>query len=128
MPVDAKNLLSGKKLYLFDMDGTIYCGGRLYPFTKELLETLRNTGRKYMYMTNNSATSVEDYIRKLAGMGIPAVKEEFITSAQATIQYLLKHHREKPLYLCGTRSICREFQAAGLKITRVPEQARAVVV
>ena len=53
------------KLYLFDMDGTLYLGNRLYPFTKELLATLRRAGKEYRFVTNNSSKSVEDYIKKL---------------------------------------------------------------
>ena len=68
--MDKNELLKSKKLYLFDMDGTLYLGDRLYDFTIELLETLKATGRKYLFMTNNSSKSVEDYIKKLAKLGI----------------------------------------------------------
>lgn len=36
------------RLYLFDMDGTIYLGDNLFPFTKELLKTIRETGNHYL--------------------------------------------------------------------------------
>ena len=75
-------------LYLFDMDGTLYLGDQLYDFTVELLETLKATGRKYLFMTNNSSKSVEDYIKKLEKLGIPAAREDFITSSQAMAYYL----------------------------------------
>ena len=39
-------------LFLFDMDGTLYLGNRLYPFTKELLQTIRSQGKRYLFMTN----------------------------------------------------------------------------
>ena len=41
------------KLFLFDMDGTLYLGNRLYDFTPELLQVIRETGRKYLFITNN---------------------------------------------------------------------------
>ena len=56
------NRIKEMKLFLFDMDGTLYLGDRLYPFTKELLQTIREKGGKYLFMTNNSSKSVEDYI------------------------------------------------------------------
>lgn len=34
------------------MDGTLYLGHQLYDFTIELLDTLKATGRKYLFMTN----------------------------------------------------------------------------
>ena len=90
-------LLKSIQLYLFDMDGTLYLGDRLFAFTRELLDTLRATGRRYLFMTNNSSKSVEDYIKKLEKLGIPALKEDFITSSQATAWYLQKHHPGKTL-------------------------------
>ena len=102
-----KQLVEKAKLYLFDMDGTLYLGDRLYDFTIELLAEIRRTGGKYLFMTNNSSKSVEDYIKKLAGMGIPATREDFMTSSQATAYYLKKHHWGKTLYVCGTRSLIR---------------------
>ena len=50
--------LTDIKLFLFDMDGTIYLGDRLFPFTKPLLARIRETGRQYMFLTNNSSKSV----------------------------------------------------------------------
>ena len=39
-------------LFLFDMDGTLYLGNRLFDFTKELLETIKSKGKRYMFITN----------------------------------------------------------------------------
>mgnify|MGYP002509103665 CR=1 FL=1 len=78
------------RLYLFDMDGTLYLGNRLYPFTIEMLETIKAHGAKYMFVTNNSSKSVNDYIKKLAKLGITAEYDDFLTSSQATAFYLKK--------------------------------------
>jgi len=43
-------LLKSIRLYLFDMDGTLYLGNRLYDFTLELLDTIKSTGRRYLFM------------------------------------------------------------------------------
>ena len=58
--MEKRELLRSMKLFLFDMDGTLYLGDRLYSFTIELLETIRKTGGKYLFMTNNSSKSVAD--------------------------------------------------------------------
>lgn len=115
--MDKNEALRSKKLYLFDQDGTLYLGDRLYEFTIPLLEKLKATGRKYMFMTNNSSKSVEDYIKKLEKMGICATREDFITSSQATAYYLKKHHPGKTLYVCGTRSLIRELEMEGFATT-----------
>ena len=121
-------ILQKTKLYLFDMDGTLYLGNRLYDFTIELLDTLKATGRKYLFMTNNSSKSVEDYIKKLAKLGIPAVREDFITSSQATAYYLKAHHRGQKLYVCGTESLKRELRSEGFTVTEELDQVQCIVM
>ena len=123
-----KDILKNIKLYLFDMDGTLYLGDRLYPFTKELLRTIRATGGKYLFMTNNSSKSVADYMKKLEKLGIAANREDFITSSQATAYYLNAHHWGKILYVCGTRSLIAELEGEGFAVTSDPEKAQCVVM
>lgn len=126
--MDKRELLRGKKLFLFDMDGTLYLGDQLYDFTIELLDTLKATGRKYLFMTNNSSKSVEDYIKKLKKLGITATREDFITSSQATAYYLKEHHWGEKLYVCGTKSLIRELEMEGFVTTELVEEAECIVM
>lgn len=126
--MDKNELLRGIRLYLFDMDGTLYLGDRLYDFTADLLKTLKATGRKYLFMTNNSSKSVEDYVVKLARLGISANREDFITSSQATAHYLKIHHPGKTLYVCGTRSLKKELEGEGFAVTERAEDAECIVM
>ena len=115
-------------LYLFDMDGTLYLGNRLYDFTKELLSTIKSTGRRYMFMTNNSSKSVADYIKKLEKLGIPAEREDFITSSQATAYYLKKHYPKHKLYVCGTKSLVKELETEGFYVTDDLDEVECIVL
>ncbi len=123
-----KKDLSRIKLYLFDMDGTLYLGDRLFSFTKELLAEIRRTGGQYLFMTNNSSRSVVDYVKKLARLQIDAVPEDFITSSQATAYYLHNHQEGKRLYVCGTASLCAELAGEGFPIVTDPAEAECVVM
>ena len=116
------------KLFLFDMDGTLYLGDRLYDFTKALLSSIRQQGGRYLFMTNNSSKSVQAYIEKLEKLGITATKEDFITSSQATAWYLLKHHPGKTLYVCGTRSLKEELESYGFPITEDVDKTECIVM
>ena len=116
------------KLYLFDMDGTLYLGDRLYDFTVELLKTIRQTGGQYLFMTNNSSKSVEDYVKKLASLGIGATREDFMTSSQATAFYLKQNHPGKTLYVCGTRSLIAELESEGFTVTTDLDKVECVVM
>ncbi len=128
MKMEELNILSDKQLFLFDMDGTLYLGNKLYDFTIELLETIRSTGRKYLFMTNNSSKSVEDYIIKLAKLGIEATREDFMTSSQATAYYLHKYHEGQTLYVCGTESLKQELRQEGFVITTELDRVECIVM
>ncbi len=123
-----KQYLENIRLFLFDMDGTLYLGNRLYDFTKELLATIKRQNRRYLFMTNNSSKSVADYIKKLEKLGITATREDFITSSQATAYYLHKHHEGKKLYVCGTNSLKEELRAEGFTVTEMADEAECIVM
>ena len=126
--MDREALIRGKTLFLFDMDGTLYLGERLYPFTLDLLRTIRETGRNYLFVTNNSSKSVSAYVEKLARLGIDSREEDFLTSSQATAWYLHRELEGKTLYVCGTRSLTEELTREGFAVTTRPEEAQAVVM
>ena len=120
--------LSRIKLYLLDMDGTLYLGDRLFPFTKDLLREIRRTGGQYLFVTNNSSRSVADYVKRLAGLGIGSVPGDFLTSSQATAYYLHAHQEGKRLYVCGTESFKAELSREGFSIVTDPARAECVVM
>lgn len=126
--MDNAQIIKSMKLFLFDMDGTLYLGDRLYDFTPQLLEKIRKTGGKYLFMTNNSSKSVADYIKKLDKLGIQATREDFITSSQATAYYLHKHHEGQILYVCGTRSLKAELRSEGFTVTENADEANCIVM
>lgn len=121
---DLKNI----RLFLFDMDGTLYLGNRLYDFTIELLKKIKANGDRYLFMTNNSSKSVADYILKLEKLGIPATREDFITSSQATAYYLKKYHNEATLYVCGTNSLKEELRTEGFKVSDDITETECIVM
>ena len=82
-----KSVFKKIKLFLFDQDGTLYLGNRLYPFTIEMLETIKANGAKYMFVTNNSSKSVNDYIKKLAKLGITAEYESLLKNSRLPLDF-----------------------------------------
>ncbi|MDE6715646.1 MAG: HAD-IIA family hydrolase [Muribaculaceae bacterium] len=100
-----------------DMDGTIYLGSKLFPFTKRFLQSLTDAGIRYSFLTNNPTKSIKDYVEKLRKLGIEATAEEVYTTAVATIDYIKQNHPEaKRLYVLGTPSMVEEFEAAGFEM------------
>lgn len=126
--MQSDSIIKSIKLFLFDLDGTLYLGDRLFPFTQQLLKTIRTRGRRYLFMTNNSSKSVADYVKKLKRLGISTTEQDFITASQATVYYLKHHHPTARLYVCGTASLCRELEQEGFTVTDSLSQVDCIVM
>jgi len=62
-------MLSDAKLFLLDMDGTLYLGDEVIDGAHEFIRALEETGREYIYLTNNSSRAGMDYIERLRKLG-----------------------------------------------------------
>jgi len=109
---DVKNV----KLFLLDMDGTLYLDNELFDGVTEFLAYIKNIGGKYMFLTNNSSKSVDKYIEKLAGLGIASTADDFLTSVDATVVHL-KSKNYKKIYAFGTNSFKDQLRKSDLNIT-----------
>ena len=105
--------LKEKSVYLLDMDGTIYLGDELIDGAKEFLEKLEESGKRYIFLTNNSSKNKEIYVEKLNNLGIDASEEEVFTSGEATTMYLKKQKENARIYLLGTKALEDEFKKEG---------------
>lgn len=108
--------LKNIKLFLLDMDGTIYLDDRLFDGVIPFLEHIKAIGGRYLFLTNNSSKSVDKYVQKLASLGISAAAEDFFTSADATVHYLKEKNYQK-IYAFGTTSFKEQLAQGGLPIT-----------
>ncbi len=110
--------LKDKKVFLLDMDGTIYLGNELIDGAKDFLEKIKEEGKSYIFLTNNSSKDRKSYVDKLRGLEIEAKEEEVYTSGLATITYLKDKKAGAKIYLLGTPALEREFEDAGFELVR----------
>ena len=110
--------LRAKRLFLLDLDGTLYLDERLFDGAADFLRAIRSRGGTYRFLTNNSSRGAESYVEKLRRLGVEAEISDFLTSVDALVAHL--HARgmaEKLLYVCGTQSMKRQLTQAGLRLT-----------
>lgn len=106
--------LAGIRHLALDMDGTIYMGSTLFPFTLDFLDRMSEAGITYSFLTNNPSQSVDDYLAKLARMGIKANEDNMYTTSLAAIDYIRANYPDaKKLFLLGTPSMISQFEKAG---------------
>lgn len=109
--------LADKKLFLLDMDGTIYLDNDLFDGTLDFLKKVRDKGGKYLFVTNNSSKSVGAYVEKLKKIGIDATSDDFLTSTEATVLYIKNNFANKKFYSLGTNSFTSELIRNGIDAT-----------
>lgn len=109
-------ILKDKKLYIFDMDGTIYLGGIVFDFAVKFIERLRQNGKKILFFTNNASHTSEFYLNKLERLGFDPSADEIMTSGDVTAEFLLRHRQGKSVYLVGTDELVRNYKDRGINI------------
>ena len=114
MSLSEKEILGKKKLFVFDMDGTIYLGGIPFDFAVRFIRNLRASGRQVLFFTNNASHSQRFYYGKLARLGFDPQPGEIMTSGDVTAAFLNRNRPGKKVYLLGTPELWDEFRRAGV--------------
>lgn len=110
--IDLENI----KLFMLDMDGTIYNEDELIPGALDFFNLLKKQGKKFVFMTNNSSKGKASYVEKLCRLGIDATEEDIASSVNATVMYLSEEKPGAKIYLVGTDSFRREMQNEGFEV------------
>lgn len=126
LEVSTMEKLKNARLYLLDMDGTLYLGDEVISGAVEFIKALEDTGREYIYLTNNSSRAGEDYVLRLNKLGFPCRPENVFTSGMATAMYLNEKFPRKPVYPVGTKRFTEELASFGVNLSA--EEPAAVVV
>lgn len=127
--MNSHNNLQQKKLFLFDIDGTLSVGDTLYEGSAELLAYIQQIGGKAYYITNNSTKSGQDYVEKFRRcFGLETTADQFITSGYMTLRFLKKHFADRKIYVLGTVSFVAELRGNGLTVTEQWEEGIDCVV
>lgn len=106
------------RLYVLDMDGTIYLGDGAIPGALQFLQRVVDAGADYVFLTNNSSKTSAQYVQKLARIGWPTDARHVLTSADATQDLLLKETPYRRLFLMAPPAVEQEFQSKGFELTQ----------
>lgn len=114
---NALEKLKNARLFVLDMDGTIYLDSTPLRGAISFCEYLVRE-KDLVYFTNNASKNPDDYVKKLAAIGFPSSRERIVTSGDVTTAFLNKHHPGEPVYLVGTPALEEQFRAAGIVLSR----------
>ncbi len=122
------SVLKNKKLLIFDMDGTIYLGSKVFPFAIDFIKNLRKNGKTVLFFTNNASRSDKTYLERLTRMGYEPTAEEIATSGDVTAEFLLRHRQGKSVYLVGTTDLEEDFRKKGVPLVSGDSEKVDIVV
>jgi len=106
------------KYFIIDMDGTFYLDSRLIEGSLAFIDKLRQTGRDFLFFTNNSSNNVGTCVEKLEKMGFPADPGKIVISSHVTIDYLQRTQPGKTVFLLGNKLLEADFEAAGIPLVQ----------
>ena len=110
------DIIKNKELYIFDMDGTVYLGGKPFDFAIKFIKNLKDSGKRVLFFTNNASHTDEFYIAKLRRLGFDVNEDEIMTSGDVTAEYLNRHRAGKSVYLVGVDELVADFKKKGINL------------
>ena len=110
-------MIKEKKLFLLDIDGTVALGSELLPGAADFLQTVKENGGIFRFLTNNSSKAASDYVEQFHDWGIETTEEEFITAGTYARDFMKKYYGNEKILVAATETYCSELRKAGLNIT-----------
>lgn len=107
------------KAIISDMDGVLWHGDMPLPGLPEFFELLHTRALPYVLATNNSSKTRQDYVGKLAKLGVPNINlDHIVTSGTATAAYVKKHYDANTLiHVFGSEALCSMIRDVGFNLT-----------
>lgn len=113
--------------YVFDLDGTVYLGDALLPGAKRTIETLRASGARVIFLSNNPLKTRADYAAKLTGLGIPTSPDQVVNSSWVMARWLERAAPGASVFVIGEQPLMGELREAGFCLTEESDEIDFVV-
>ena len=120
-----KDNIKKSKVFLFDLDGTVYVGDKPIGNVAETMNFLRGKGIRVGYLTNNSSVTKEFYIEKLVKMGLWEEGDFFYSSLDSAIDYISDNMKDDVFFPVATERVSEYIKSKGVKMG---EDATAVLL
>lgn len=114
--------------FLFDLDGTVYCGNKPMSGGAALIAELKNRRFQVKYISNNSSHEVDFVREKLERMGIQAENAEIITPLSTVGCFLGSHFGKSQVFVLGTKALAHSIAKSGHRIVQGLENCDVVVI
>ena len=104
------------RCFMLDMDGTFYLGENILPGSLDFIKHLKDTGRDFLFLTNNSSHNAKYYVKRLSRMGLETDENHILTSGQATAAIVVDRFPGKRAFVLGNEFLIEELSENGVLI------------
>jgi HAD superfamily hydrolase (TIGR01450 family) len=102
-------MLNKIEAFIFDMDGVFYKGDKKLPGGSKIINHLKTKGIPFVFLTNNSRKTPNDYILKLSKLGINIEIEHIITSGTLAKEYIDLYFKDEKIKIYGSDALKELF-------------------
>jgi 4-nitrophenyl phosphatase len=112
------SLIEKYKAFIIDLDGVVYLLNEPIPGAREAVLRIQREGLPLVFLTNNSAHTPEQYVKKLAKFGIAIEPRHIVTSSQAVGRYLDLNYETSggTAFVIGEAGLIFELEARGFRL------------
>ncbi len=103
--------------WLTDMDGVLVHEGTALPGAAEFVAALREAGRPFLVLTNNSIYTPRDLRARLVAAGLEVPEEAIWTSALATATFLAEQRPGGSAFAIGEAGLTTALHESGYTLT-----------
>lgn len=115
---------------IIDMDGVLWHGNVAIEGLVEFFDLLRQKNIRFILATNNASLTRDQYVKKLANMGVSVNIDDILTSGTATALYLSQHYEpaKTRVYVLGEAGATEPLAELGFILTDLYDVTADIVV
>lgn len=107
-----------EKMYLIDLDGTMYRGSQIIPGAKEFIDYLQESGQRFAFLTNNAKRTRKQNVEHMEKMGFTGIEgKHFYTSSMAAASYTHSVYGGETAWYIGQDGLKEALEEEGYMIS-----------
>ena len=112
-----EDALKGVKLFVLDMDGTVYLGNHMIDGALDFIhEVDASEDRDYIFFTNNASRVPSVYVEKLHKLGLDVDESKVVTAGDVCAEFLKVNYPGAKVYLNGTPVLEENWKEKGIHL------------
>jgi HAD superfamily hydrolase (TIGR01457 family) len=104
--------------FIIDLDGVLYLLDSPIPGSADTVNRLAEMGLRFVFLTNNSASTPSQYVEKLEGFGVGIAPEQVVSSSHAVARYLEDEYDTsgRTAFVIGGDGLRGEIRSKGMRL------------